>query len=240
VSYKVFISAALRNVHNARIAASHLWTAGHDVVSTWHDTVSSNSQEPDLRAERAVILSDNFRDLELAQVVFVLTDNGPRCALVEAGYALARGKRVMFVGETRNVADAHDNASWHATVQEAVEALEDEQIDVKSSPIEGRKFDNGKIDWTILPFDGLEPVVRVLEFGAKKYDRDNWRYVKPSIRYFRAALRHMVEYVLGRRVDPDSGESPLAHAACSLLFFLALGDDSEPTHPPLESPASDA
>ena len=32
---------------------------------------------------------------------------------------------------------------------------------------EGVKFDNEKVDWTLVPFKAMEPVVRVLEHGAK-------------------------------------------------------------------------
>ena len=30
----------------------------------------------------------------------------------------------------------------------------------------GRKFDGGKRDYTLLPWDALEEIVKVLEFGA--------------------------------------------------------------------------
>lgn len=86
----------------------------------------------------------------------------------------------------------------------------------------GFKADQGKPDWTLVPWDGLERVVRVLEFGAKKYDRDNWRLV-PDLqnRYRAAALRHLVADLAGEAHDPESSEDHLAHAACCLLFVLA-------------------
>ena len=43
--------------------------------------------------------------------------------------------------------------------------------------MQGMKFDDGKRDFTLLPWDSVENIVEVLEFGAKKYSRDNWRYV---------------------------------------------------------------
>lgn len=252
---KVFISAALKNVHSARIAVNKLWMEGFEITSRWHDETEADTQEPTDREARQKILGDNLRDLDEADAVLVLTDGGPRCALVEAGYALARGKFVVFVGEVRNIADSHPNARAAESIEGGVSVLCNIEFggshsvqpggvsvpNVLLPPSVGMKFDNGKLDWTLVPFDGLDPVVRVLDFGAKKYSRDNWRHVTPAWRYFQAAFRHMVEYVLGRRVDPESGESPLAHAVCSLLFFLALTKgDAETLHPPVQGPGSAA
>jgi hypothetical protein len=88
---------------------------------------------------------------------------------------------------------------------------------------EGMKFDAGKIDYTLLPWDGVEEIVKVLEFGAKKYARDNWQHVLGAEqRYQAAAFRHMIAYNKGEKVDPETGLSHLAHAGCCLLFLLAL------------------
>lgn len=87
----------------------------------------------------------------------------------------------------------------------------------------GRKFDSGKLDYTLIPWDGLEEIVKVLEFGAKKYARDNWQHVEGGHhRYQAAAFRHLIAYNKGEMVDPETGLSHLAHAGCCLLFLLAL------------------
>ena len=91
--------------------------------------------------------------------------------------------------------------------------------------VHGRKYDTGKLDWTLLPWDALEPVVRVLAYGAQKYgERDNWRKVDGAYaRYRAAAMRHLVADMNGEERDPETGEDPLAHAVCSLLFAIAHG-----------------
>jgi hypothetical protein len=87
----------------------------------------------------------------------------------------------------------------------------------------GRKFDAGKLDYTLVPWDGLEEVVKVLEFGARKYARDNWQQVEGGMqRYQAAAFRHLVAYNQGEKVDQETGLSHLAHAGCCLLFLLSL------------------
>lgn len=96
---------------------------------------------------------------------------------------------------------------------------------------EGMKFDQGKLDYTLLPWDGVEEIVKVLEFGARKYARDNWKHVdRAQSRYLAAAFRHIIAYNQGQTTDQETGLSHLAHAGCCLLFLLSLekndGDDT--------------
>ena len=90
---------------------------------------------------------------------------------------------------------------------------------------EGVKFDNEKVDWTLVPFKAMEPVARVLEHGAKKYSADNWKIVKNARhRYLAAAYRHMNAINDGEWVDDKetggSGEPHAAHVICCMLFLL--------------------
>lgn len=101
--------------------------------------------------------------------------------------------------------------------------VRDGKLVLKPKPEKGVKLDSDKDDWSLLPYDALEEIVKVLMFGAKKYSPDNWRVV-PSWRkrYFSALMRHVVKWFYGNeKKDAESGLSPLAHAACCVLFLLA-------------------
>lgn len=82
------------------------------------------------------------------------------------------------------------------------------------------KADAGKTQWSLLPFDELEDVVKVLEMGAKKYSKDNWKKCDNTERYKDALMRHTIAYVKGDKVDSESGLSHLAHAMCNCLFLM--------------------
>jgi hypothetical protein len=87
----------------------------------------------------------------------------------------------------------------------------------------GRKFDAGKLDYTLVPYEALDEIVKVLMFGAQKYERDNWRHVDNAMqRYAAAAFRHMTAYNKGEATDPETGISHLAHVGCCVLFMLGL------------------
>jgi hypothetical protein len=84
----------------------------------------------------------------------------------------------------------------------------------------GRKFDNDKLRYDLVPPLALEEMVKVLTFGAQKYDPDNWQKVPDSKRrYFAALQRHLWAWKQGETVDKESGIHHLAHAACCLYFL---------------------
>lgn len=84
----------------------------------------------------------------------------------------------------------------------------------------GLKFDQGKPQLSLLPIEALEEIAKVLTFGAKKYNKGNWRKGLLYSRVLDAALRHIYAYNNKQDTDPETGISHLAHAACNLLFLL--------------------
>lgn len=84
----------------------------------------------------------------------------------------------------------------------------------------GIKHDAGKPPMSLLPFDALVEVAKVLQFGAQKYAPGNWSKGLAHARLSDAALRHIGDYVEGRDLDPESKLEHLAHAACDLLFLI--------------------
>lgn len=86
----------------------------------------------------------------------------------------------------------------------------------------GIKHDSEKDPWNLLPWNAVGSVVKVLAHGALKYSPDNWRKVEPyRERYFAAAMRHLVAWWLGEKLDPESGLPHISHAICCLLFIAA-------------------
>lgn len=86
------------------------------------------------------------------------------------------------------------------------------------------KADKGKTEWTLLPFEQLEDVAKVLMVGAEKYSPDNWKKCDDIKRYKDALMRHVVSYISGDKTDKESGKSHLAHAVCNCLFLMYFDD----------------
>ena len=85
------------------------------------------------------------------------------------------------------------------------------------------KHDQGKTQWHLLPWDSVEEIVRVMEFGAGKYNPFNWMEnggFKYS-RIFNSSMRHFIAWFWHREdLDPETGLSHLAHLGCNVLFLL--------------------
>lgn len=83
------------------------------------------------------------------------------------------------------------------------------------------KFDNNKPRMDLIEPEFIEGVAKVLTLGASKYAPDSWKtqVSEPERRYYAAALRHLVAWKKGEKMDPESGLSHLYHAACNLMFL---------------------
>lgn len=93
----------------------------------------------------------------------------------------------------------------------------------------GVKGDGDKVRPTILLKDlnqSVQSVIRVLEYGAKKYNRANYAKVENE-RYEDALGRHYMAYLSGEKNDSETGESHLAHVVCCALFMMQKEIDSE-------------
>ena len=81
--------------------------------------------------------------------------------------------------------------------------------------------DGNKLPLAWLPWAAMKAVSRVQLFGHKKYqDFNNYRKGMEVSRNASCAMRHIVEYLEGNTIDPESGEHHLAHAICRLSFIL--------------------
>lgn len=96
--------------------------------------------------------------------------------------------------------------------------MDESKIKLKTEAV---KFDEGKVDWTLVPFEALEDMAKVLTFGAKKYDSWNWTTGGGFkwTRVLASCLRHIFAFMRGEDVDPESGISHISHAQCNLLFL---------------------
>lgn len=85
----------------------------------------------------------------------------------------------------------------------------------------GIKHDSEKPDYSLIPPNALEDVVKVLTYGAQKYDRNNWQHLEDlNNRYFAAAQRHMWALKRGETTDDETGIHHAAHAICCMMFLL--------------------
>lgn len=94
----------------------------------------------------------------------------------------------------------------------------------------GRKLDDEKRRYDLIPWREFGLVADVLTYGAKKYSPGNWVHVpRAHGRYMAAAMRHLAARAEGQLVDEESGLPHLAHAVCSLLFAMHFDRGTVPS-----------
>jgi len=73
----------------------------------------------------------------------------------------------------------------------------------------------------LVPLSALLPVAEVMRLGASKYGPHNWRDQPIGhTPYISAIMRHAIAYAGGESIDPESGQSHLAHIASGALILL--------------------
>lgn len=89
------------------------------------------------------------------------------------------------------------------------------------------RFNDGKLEWALVDFKALEPMVKVLEFGAKKYDAHNWKKGLPITKICESMLRHTFALLNGEDVDPESGIEHTGHILCNAMFLSDMMQKKE-------------
>lgn len=85
--------------------------------------------------------------------------------------------------------------------------------------LKGLRYNEGKPKWSLVDFDSLIPLVRVLEFGAKKYSKDNWKEGLNKEEILESLMRHLVALFKGEVNDLESGLPHIGHILCNALFY---------------------
>lgn len=74
---------------------------------------------------------------------------------------------------------------------------------------------------SLCPSGLLVPLSKVVQLGAKKYGKTNWRSTKVRYTvYVDAAFRHLLQALDGEDLDSESGQPHLAHVAACVAIVL--------------------
>ena len=78
----------------------------------------------------------------------------------------------------------------------------------------------GKVMLHLLPPVALVEMAKVREFGASKYAPWDWTQGRNLTDYYDAAMRHLLAWLGGEDLDPESGLPHAAHAAVNMCFLM--------------------
>lgn len=85
----------------------------------------------------------------------------------------------------------------------------------------GKKYDQGKLRFELIPPVAIEEIAKVQTFGANKYGANSWQNLENAEeRYLGALYRHLNAHQQGETFDLESGLSHLSHALTNLVFLV--------------------
>lgn len=82
-----------------------------------------------------------------------------------------------------------------------------------------KRYNEGKPKWSYVHFESLEPMIRVLEFGAKKYEPFNWQKGLDLKEILESMQRHLAKLMDGEENDKETGISHIGHIQCNAMFY---------------------
>lgn len=83
----------------------------------------------------------------------------------------------------------------------------------------GLRFNQGKVRWSLMHFKSMEPMIRVLEYGAQKYDDHNWKKGLNPVEVLECLQRHVAALMDGEDTDKESGLPHIGHVLCNAMFY---------------------
>lgn len=81
------------------------------------------------------------------------------------------------------------------------------------------RYNDGKPKWNLVHFESLLPLVRVLEFGAKKYSPNNWKKPMDTGEILNSMMRHLTALMDGEELDKESKLPHIGHLLCNAMFY---------------------
>jgi hypothetical protein len=110
-----------------------------------------------------------------------------------------------------------ENTSIKKEIDKEVDEFEKALIERDS--LQALRYNQGKLQWSLVDFKSLEGMVKVLEMGAEKYDKHNWKKGMPVTQVGESLMRHLFAFLNGENTDSESGLSHLSHVLCNAMFM---------------------
>ena len=169
-------------------------------------------------AEGVVVKQDGvYVDVKLSKAS-CKEDIGRTITYVNAELELLYPDQRLVIDPTKivnDIVEKYEELAKPTDVQVEIGGLRD-QLDNKLAA----RFNSGKPKLSFVHPIIMEEIARVMEYGAKKYARDNWRKGLPINSIIDSALRHLMDFKEGSTYDKESNETELGHAACNIMFAM--------------------
>lgn len=83
----------------------------------------------------------------------------------------------------------------------------------------GQRDNSGKPRLDLISPWALEGLAQILTYGANKYAEHNWRAGLSWSQTVASLMRHLVAFMRGEDMDPESGLPHIDHVLCNAMFL---------------------
>ena len=78
----------------------------------------------------------------------------------------------------------------------------------------------GKLRWDLVDWGSVEEMLKVLEFGAIKYNPENWKKGLNREEILESTQRHLIQLFQKEELDQESQLHHAGHVMCNMMFYL--------------------
>ena len=103
-----------------------------------------------------------------------------------------------------------------------------------------KRYNEGKVDLTLIPTKAQRAEARVWMLGEKKYGRNNWEKLwgdKTVPVVMASLMRHATAILDGEATDQESGQFHAAHIRCNAAMLIEYFDRREKQEEMLITPS---
>jgi len=129
--------------------------------------------------------------------------------------------KIKSISTNKELITTYDNGTFHKDHCVLLVSMHEEKPTAKGA----LRYNDGKLQWSLVHFKSLEPMVRVLEYGSKKYTvgevsgADNWKKGLDKKEILESMMRHLTAIMDGEKTDSESGISHIGHIQCNCMFY---------------------
>ena len=81
------------------------------------------------------------------------------------------------------------------------------------------RYNDNKPRWGLVDFKSLIPLIDVLDYGTRKYAKDNWKLGLKNDEILESLARHLFALMDGEDVDQESKQLHIGHIMANAMFY---------------------
>lgn len=90
---------------------------------------------------------------------------------------------------------------------------------------ECKRYNDNKAKWSLIDFNSMTFLVKVMEMGIGKYGYNNWKKGRSFTETWESLFRHVMTWKETEDLDKESGINHIGHAMANLMFLAHMTDN---------------